>query len=754
MPPSGPPVRVNRDEYPCCQGCRRFASTYMNRVNPVRRMLARSLVQLPFLDAMARRVLRAGGPVFMLHRVLPKGEDCYEPEMVTAKEAFADFLDWLTENYQVVPLDVLVALRGKSSDGRKPICAITFDDGWRDNFTHAFPLLQARGLPATIFLPVCFIGTNRHFWQERLWFCVREINKLPSAPDLLEESVRRFPCFAPDQKIASSYGSLKNFLLTRASAEAEEFVEQLASIARVDGNSERAFLNWDEVRLMQESGISYGSHTLHHVLLTGAAPRAMNDEIRQSRQELAERLKTDISGFSYPWGSSNAVSRLQVENSGYRFAVTTEPELVTADTNPWLIPRFAVSSNVLSSTSQDFAHRKAVLSFAKGIFQSRLHGRKAKKVSLPPGRIRIAFIIDQIDGWKGGTESQLHTLIQQLDRDYFEPELICIFPFASVPPESFPCRVHFVCPDDGSSPNPFLRMLRMVKLIRQLKPHLVQTYFPEGNTLGLCSAWLARVPLIVGTTRNSAAPRGLQNLMLYCTQKIADRWQCNSRAIWRAETGRHGRASAKIEIAPNAIDLARFSPFAPDLRDGIRHKLGLTTPGPVIVSVANPRPVKDLATLIKAARYVTDELPNARFLVVGEGPLYDQLQQQIRESDLTAAVTLAGGQVDVVPYLASADIAVLTSLSEGSSNSLIEYMAMGIPTVVSDIPANRELVEGVFFNPGDALDLARKLIDLWKDPVLARRLSARHRDAICSCSLDACTRRAEGFYNRLVSEIQ
>jgi len=690
----------------------------------------------------------------MLHRVLPKREDCYEPEMVTSKEAFADFLDWLSENYRVVPLDVLVTLRGKSSDRKKPICAITFDDGWRDNFTHAFPLLKARGIPATIFLPVCFIGTNRRFWQERLWFCIREINKLHSTSDVLGESVRRFPWFAPDQKITSSYGSLKSFLMTRPSAEAEEFVEDLASIVGVDGISDRAFLNWDEVRFMQESGISYGSHTLHHVLLTNAAPRTMNDEICQSRQELAERLKTDIFGFSYPWGSANAVSRLQVENSGYTFAVTTESELVSADTNPWLIPRLAVSSNILRSATQAFEQRKTVLSFAKGIFQSRLFRKKARKVSFEPERIRLTFIIDQIEGWKGGTESQLHTLIRQLDRDYFEPELICIFPFANVPLESFPCRVHFVCPDEGSRPNALVRMFRMIKLIRKLKPHLVQTYFPEGNTLGLYSAWLARVPLIVGTTRNCAPPSGLQSVMLYFTQKIADRWQCNSRAIWRAETERHGRASAKIEIAPNAIDLARFLPMAPDFRDGIRHQLGLTTPGPVIVSVANPRPVKDLSTLIKAARHVTDQLPNARFLVVGKGPLSDQLQQQILESDLTDAVTLVGSQADVVPYLASADIGVLTSLSEGSSNSLIEYMAMGIPTVVSDIPANRELVEGVFFNPGDALDLARKLIDLWKDPVLARKLSARHRDVASSCGLDAYTRRAEGFYNRLVTEIQ
>jgi glycosyltransferase involved in cell wall biosynthesis/peptidoglycan/xylan/chitin deacetylase (PgdA/CDA1 family) len=726
----------------------------MSSVKPIRSRLAQSLARLPLMDVMARRILRAGASVFMFHRIIPKGEDCYEPEMVTSKEAFADFLDWLNENYRVVPLDLLVTLRRKSIDRKKPICAITFDDGWRDNFIHAFPLLRARDLPATIFLPVRFIGTNRHFWQERLWFCIREMKEVHSTVDILEETVRRFPWFVPDQRITNSYGSLKNFLMTRSSEEAEEFVEELASKVELDRMSDRAFINWEEVRVMQESGISYGSHTLNHVLLTNATPRTMNIEICRSRQELAERLKTEVSGFSYPWGSSNAVSRLQVENSGYAFAVTTKTELVSERTNPWMIPRFALSSNVLGGGTQAFEQRKTVLSFAKGIFKTRLLNRETKKVPLKPERTRIAFIIDQIDGWKGGTESQLHTLIRQLDREYFEPELICIFPFSNVPLESFPCRVHFVCPVEGSRSYALARMFRMAKLLWKLKPHLVQTYFPEGNTLGLCSAWLVSVSLIVGTTRNCGPTKRSHKMMLYLARRVAHRWQCNSRAIWKAERERHGMPSSKIEISPNAIDLARFSPIEPDLRNVIRHKLGLTTPGPVIVSVANLRPVKDLVTLIRAARHVTDQLPNARFLVVGEGPLYDQLQQQIRESELTGAVMLVGGQVDVVPYLASADIGVLTSLSEGSSNSLIEYMAMGIPPVVSDIPPNRELVEGMFFIPGDALDLASKLIDLWNDPVQARRLSARHRKAVSNCSLDAFTRRAEGFYNRLLTEIQ
>ena len=112
----------------------------------------------------------------MFHRVLPQGEECYDPELVTSTDAFAGFLDWLSENYRVLPIDELVAYRGKSANPRRPLCAITFDDGWVDNYLHAFPLLYDRQLPATIFLPLRFIGTTRRFWQEQLWLAMKNLD--------------------------------------------------------------------------------------------------------------------------------------------------------------------------------------------------------------------------------------------------------------------------------------------------------------------------------------------------------------------------------------------------------------------------------------------------------------------------------------------------------------------------------------------------------------------------------------------------
>jgi glycosyltransferase involved in cell wall biosynthesis len=137
---------------------------------------------------------------------------------------------------------------------------------------------------------------------------------------------------------------------------------------------------------------------------------------------------------------------------------------------------------------------------------------------------------------------------------------------------------------------------------------------------------------------------------------------------------------------------------------------------------------------------------------VGEGPLRISLASRIEELGLTANVRLAGAQSDVRPYLAAADIGLLTSRSEGSSNSLLEYMAMGVPAVVTDLPANRELVEGEFFEAGNARELSSRVLSLWQDPQQRARMSEDYRRQAKEFGLDAFARRAQSYYATLAAE--
>ena len=295
-------------------------------------------------------------------------------------------------------------------------------------------------------------------------------------------------------------------------------------------------------------------------------------------------------------------------------------------------------------------------------------------------------------------------------------------------------------------------MWRLTQLFRQHRPHIVQTFFRDGTYYGTVAAWIARVPVIVISRRNAGHWKtALDRLALKVVNRLADVWQCNSRTALESLTA-EGVPAGRIDILPNALDLERFSVPAPEERLGARQALALSPTAPVFVSVATLFPVKDPQTLIEAAALVRPALSDALFLLVGEGPLRSVLSKRIEELGLAGTVRLVGAQADVRPFLAAADIGLLTSRSEGSSNSLLEYMAMGLPSVVSDLPANRELVEGEFFQAGNAHDFAEKILGLWRNPDMRARMQAEYRSRAMEYGLDAFARRAQSYYLKLAAE--
>jgi glycosyltransferase involved in cell wall biosynthesis/peptidoglycan/xylan/chitin deacetylase (PgdA/CDA1 family) len=714
----------------------------------VRDSVADLVGRLPLVERGIWRVLRGGSAVFMFHRVLPNGERCYDSEMATSTDAFSAFLDWLSERYRVLPLSELLASRRDTASYGRPRCAITFDDGWLDNYLYAFPQLRQRGLPATIFLPLRYIGTHRRFWQEQLWLCLDGIDSAKQR-DSIREAARSLPWFPIAAEALYTFQGLRRFLLTRPTEEAEDFVHRLVeSIGAGSSPASRAFLNWNEVHEMQGMGISFGSHTMSHSLLTHMEQARARNEIRESREELADRLRENVSAFAYPWGAASWETRNSVKEAGYRLACSTLPGLVRKNSDDWMLPRISISNPVLHCGARTFAPGKTQLWCAKSaLLASRRPSRNGKP-------IKIAFVLDKISDWEGGTERQLHTLIRTLDRTQFEPELCFLQPNPQLPKETLPCTAHTIC-SDGSKPISSVigRLFLLTRLLRQMRPDIVQTFFIEGIFAGILAARLSGVPRIVGSARNAGYWKKTRHRLAFrSVSRLAHRWQCNSRTLWDYVRNNEKVAPRRIEILPNAIDLSLFTPATPQERRDTRRKLGLREAGPVFVTVAALAPVKDHATLLEAAKLLEPELPGAQYLFVGEGPLQDGLQKQAEQLGLARAVRFLGRQVDVRPYLAAADFGVLTSRSEGSSNSVLEYMAMGLPSALSDIPANRELVSGLFFAPGDVAGLAEALLRLARDPALCSTLRSEYAQTVSQFSLEKFARRAQAFYVGLATE--
>jgi glycosyltransferase involved in cell wall biosynthesis len=175
--------------------------------------------------------------------------------------------------------------------------------------------------------------------------------------------------------------------------------------------------------------------------------------------------------------------------------------------------------------------------------------------------------------------------------------------------------------------------------------------------------------------------------------------------------------------------------------------------------VANLRSVKNIESLVRAADKLATKHPNARFEIAGEGDCRVQLQKLIDALKLRDRVILLGSVENIPKFLATLDVAVLCSLSEGSPNAIMEYMATGLPTIATDVGGSSELIEhevtGLLVPAGNDAQLAAAIDRLLCDDGFAEKLGANARArAFSEFSVESQARRYEDFYITLMQKKQ
>lgn len=185
----------------------------------------------------------------------------------------------------------------------------------------------------------------------------------------------------------------------------------------------------------------------------------------------------------------------------------------------------------------------------------------------------------------------------------------------------------------------------------------------------------------------------------------------------------------RIEVIENGIDITRYAPTAD--KPALKRTLGLDPDRRVLVHVARHHPVKDQATLIRGFARAARDLPDVDLVLVGDGPLRDELATLARTLGVGPRVHFVGVQSNVADWLRAADVFALTSVSEAASLTLLEAMAAGRPVVVSAVGGNPEIVrdgvEGLHFPRGDTAALGKCLRTLFRDPALSSRLGTAGR---------------------------
>jgi peptidoglycan/xylan/chitin deacetylase (PgdA/CDA1 family) len=277
--------------------------------------------------------------ILMYHRVSP--DDV--PWLIVPPVSPAGFeaqLRYLHSHFEVMSLDDLFRNVFRCTHSGRRIASITFDDGYRDNFSYAFPLLKKYGMPATIFLPTGLIDSHALPWWDKVGYALTYTRKdklsLGELGDYaVQNSQRRAVALKIIRILKKIPDAEKNKLIDDLIRDADvELIQELA---------EQAMLSWDSIMVMAKDGIFFGAHSVNHPILTNTPLEVVDHEVRQSKTRIEDQVGLPVNFFAYPDGAFNSDIAKVVERIGFSGAVTMKPFWVTDGCDPFVLGRMGVS---------------------------------------------------------------------------------------------------------------------------------------------------------------------------------------------------------------------------------------------------------------------------------------------------------------------------------------------------------------------------------------------------------------------------
>jgi peptidoglycan/xylan/chitin deacetylase (PgdA/CDA1 family) len=289
-----------------------FSTQFQARLNRQGRMT------FPFIKRRGRRNCL----ILAYHRINDDGDRFFPAISV---KTFEQQMRVLADCFTVCPLDELVE-RIKSDDLPESAVAVTLDDGYRDNYTNAFPILQRYSVPATVFLATDVIGTSKQLWHDEVFAAFRETR----VPELLDCGLGNtaLPLTSLSTKLQAQTEVLKYlWSLDRVAREmAIGRLRKALYVGDTTNGAARLMLTWEEVSEMYLCGIQFGAHTGSHPALSKLKLEDAREEIRRSKSAIERALGATVNTFAYPSGRRGdftATSKALVQEAGFSCALTT-----------------------------------------------------------------------------------------------------------------------------------------------------------------------------------------------------------------------------------------------------------------------------------------------------------------------------------------------------------------------------------------------------------------------------------------------
>jgi peptidoglycan/xylan/chitin deacetylase (PgdA/CDA1 family) len=303
-----------------------------------------------------------GAVVMMYHRIVDLEQDPWD--LCVSPENFNDQLQKLSANFDIIPMYRL-AERLQRKDPLKDLLAITFDDGYQDNYEIGKPILEKYKMPATFYLTTKFRTGGKYWWDE----LEQLILNTPVLPDAANINLhgKAITLLLGDSKILNENVAQQNsawrYGKPLSNSRLKLYYECWDIIKRLSIEDQKLALqeirNWvgtsvvptpplmteQQIKALASSNLfEIGGHTVNHPALGMLSSHQQNLEIEGCKKELENTVSQTLTGLAYPYGHYNEQTPVLTKNSGYKYAVTTEEKMVTHKDSIYEIPRFQVKN--------------------------------------------------------------------------------------------------------------------------------------------------------------------------------------------------------------------------------------------------------------------------------------------------------------------------------------------------------------------------------------------------------------------------
>ena len=321
---------------------------------------------------------------------------------------------------------------------------------------------------------------------------------------------------------------------------------------------------------------------------------------------------------------------------------------------------------------------------------------------------KICYVIGTLE--IGGTESQLLRLCRAIDKNRFLPVVISLRCGGHLKEdfEKYGIRVIEV---GKKYKIDFLFFLRLIHILHKEKPDILQTFMFTSNTWGRIAGLLCRVPVIIACERSTDKWKKNHHFFIDILLGLfTDVIVCNCFTVKKHYERKIRPVAGKLIVIPNGVEIEDIEK-PPEFVAQKKEKIVLTA--------GRLSPEKGIQYFIKGARIVLSNVKNVKFIIVGDGPLRENLERLVYECRIKDNVIFTGYQKDMKDFITMSDVVVLSSLWEGLPNILLEAMALKKPVIATDVGGVREIVKngenGFIVSPGCPDEIADKIINILSD---------------------------------------